>query len=316
MLSRIGQCCWYSDKFNRMIIVETDFPGAVNFRDDFGKYFISQDADLHLSAKPFHANFDKLTAFPEVFSGRISAMLTEHNLQLNVIAEVNSSNVPNFDFTRDYAEQILLHEEFGGGLLNAGLALRRMSLSKFVRDEVEKRLAIIGQPYTSIHVRDTDYRTDYQDLLRALKETIAGPIFLATDNRLVVDFCQDLFGSNRIFSFSNLPERAGEALHYQKNNNVELANRDAIADLMLLAGGRKYHYFPIQKNNSQMPKYSGYSVLANYLHKDQKLLKQIIHAEKFSIRAKTELRLAKIRRYCLVKIKSAVITLKRNHPPP
>ncbi len=75
ILSQIGKCLRYADRFNRTVIVEMDFKGAVHFRDDFGVYFTSHDPRLVLSSRAFTSQFDRLVAFPSNLTGRINSYL-------------------------------------------------------------------------------------------------------------------------------------------------------------------------------------------------------------------------------------------------
>src|SRR5262249_8667448 len=97
-----------------------------------------------------------------------------------------------------------------------------------------------------------------------LKDQIQGPIFLATDNRDVLDFVRLTFGGDRVFSFSKLPKEAGKPLHMDDTTDNYHRNADAIVDLVMLSLSRQLCLFALSDNRFEA-KYSGYSVFAKDL---------------------------------------------------
>jgi hypothetical protein len=73
------------------------------------------------------------------------------------------SEVLTFDTERNHPEQVLLHEQPGGGTLTrAGLA--RVMLAPDIIAIVEQALQKLHPDYVGIHVRNTDRRTAYGEL--------------------------------------------------------------------------------------------------------------------------------------------------------
>jgi hypothetical protein len=288
ILSQIGKCCRYAAMFDRTVVVETNFLGTTYFRDDFSNYFVSHDSSLILSSLKFASQFEDLKAVPAKFSGRINHYSAKYNDDLAAFAEVDCSDVTSFNFGRNYDEPLLLHHSAGGGLRKAEISLRRLSITPMLRQCVEHRLNKIGGAYTSIHIRHTDYSTDYRSRILRLQHTISGAIFVATDNREALDFCRNTFGADRVFNFSHLPEKAGSPIHSAAGLDARQSNLDAIVDLLLLALASAYYYFPINENNSSAA-FSGFSLLADLLHKDRKLLAQFVSSTEFGLTARLRL---------------------------
>ncbi len=314
MLNQIGQACNYADRFSRKVIVETDFPTSRNIRQEFSRYFISHDPDLILSAKTYTSQFDNMVVEPSGFTGRINSYTADYNNSSNQIAEIGSGLVPNFDLKKNYAAPLLLRHTLGGGLVPATVALKRLSLTHLMLDQINARLSVLGKSYTGLHVRNTDYKTDYQDSIIALKEKIIGNVFVATDNREVVDFCREVLGAERVFSFSKLPDIAGFTTHYDMQNDQNQANMDAISDLILLSLAHKLHYFPIASNGGWTPKYSGFSLLANYLHEHPKVLQSLMDPNYRTGFSKLQFKMQKKLTRMKHKLRRAFKSLK-NHPP-
>jgi hypothetical protein len=290
ILSQIGKCCRYADQHGRMVYVETDFAGNAYFRDEFSQYFMSHDPNLILTSRDIAGRLDVLDVVPAAMKGRIHSYQASYDLQLKGFAEPGGSVVTTFDFDQDHEQPLLLHHAMGGGLRKAEIALRRLSITAMVHSCVEERLARIGEAFTSIHIRHTDYSTDFQDRILKLKDDIVGPIFVATDNRQVLEFCSEIFGSGRVFSFSALPDQAGSPIHSNTKLDARASNLDAISDLLLLARAKKYHYFPIAEGAAT---FSGFSLLADVLHRNPQLLMQFMQPEAFGNLAQLRLKARK-----------------------
>lgn len=293
ILSRIGNCVRYGDRFNRFVIVDTNFTGAVHFRDEFSYYFVSHDRDLILTSKNHVSQFDRLATYPHSFAGRINTYGAAYDKSKSAYADLETGEIPNFDFTKNYDEPLLLSHSSGGGTRKAKIALRRLSLSEPLRKLVESRLALIGEGYCSIHIRNSDFTTDYEAHVKDLQHRISGPVYVATDNLKALNYCRELLGANRVFNFSTLPQDAGNPIHSNTFLDARAHNIDAICDLILLASAKTYYFFPLSNPELTGAIYSGYSKLAEVLHTDKTLLRQFIHADSFGTVARTRLKLRK-----------------------
>jgi hypothetical protein len=294
MFSRIGACCRYADRQHRLVIVETDFPGSLYFRDDFGRYFISHDPNLVLSSRHYVSQFDCFDVEPAAFKERVNQYKVDYNNDVSALAEVGTALIPRFDLNRKHDAPLLLYHSVGGGLRKAEIALRRISISSMVLQALNERLARIGGSYTSIHIRHTDYSTEYRQRISILRTKILGPVYVATDNREALEFCRQVFGNDRVFNFTVLPDVAGEAIHDNVKLNAQQSNVDSICDLLLLAIAKTYYFFPIANSTLDGPAYSGFSKLAELLHTDKALLRQFMDVDTFDWRARMRLRLRKV----------------------
>ena len=268
MISQIGKCCRYGDRYGRLVVVDTDFAGAINFRAPFSDYFVSHDRNLVLSSQGL--GLDDITS------------------------TLRADDEPSgFDFEKDSAEPVLVHHSMGGGLRKVRIALGRLSVSHVVRQEVAKRMAVIGGPYAAVHIRHTDYATDYQQRLEALQKSVGLPLFVATDNRAVLADAISIFGPGNVFSFSTLPEQAGQPAHTDTRLDAKTGNLDALCDLIMLAVASDYHMMPILQTAGQAWNYSGFSRFADMLHRDIALRRHFVGAEPPGITFRTRLRLRK-----------------------
>jgi hypothetical protein len=128
-----------------------------------------------------------------------------------------------------------------------------------------ERLHKLPNDYVSIHIRNTDHKTNVDEFIEKYDSILkTNPFFIASDNKKTIDFFIEKYGSN-VYSFSNIPDLNGERIHNKKNYSEELII-DAFVDILLLASGKEY-YFSYEK--------SGYSKLCNFLFKNKGVLKKI-----------------------------------------
>ena len=152
-----------------------------------------------------------------------------------------------------------------------------MKLHDSLADEFIDRLRAIGGPYSAIHVRNTDITTDYSGSLRELAALRVSPLFVATDDKSVLEHFRDELKSSRIFSFSDLHPEAGRPLHLNLKSGKEayIRNKDAILDLLTLAQANKL--FICKADKDGIPKSAlGYSRLAQHLNSNRNLMKSLV----------------------------------------
>ena len=274
MLCQIEQCCRYAERFDRTVLVETDYAHATYFKDSFARYFVSHQRRLVFKTDHISAYGDMMDVFPAVAAGRMTEYLPRRDKNTGRFVD-DASDVPlTFDFNRDYSEGVLLHHGSGGGMLSVN-AMSRMRLHDNVTDLLLWRLKVIGERYSAVHIRNSDYKTKYEQKIDQLGASVVGPVFVATDNRNCLTYCRTVFGADRVKSFARLPAVAGEPLHRGGAPDVYEANRDAIVDVLLLALANTFYAFELEKNGTGT-KYSGFSTLAMSLYASKPLLSQLI----------------------------------------
>lgn len=275
MLCQIGACCVYADKWNRIVLVDTSHPTTEYFRDRFSNYFGSLRRNLVLDISGIRRFLAKLPVHPAELSGRLHEYVAVAGKPCGPMVDQATGIPLTFDFTRDHDHPLLVHHTWGRSRFPLQ-ALERMRLHPALRLEVIRRMKEIGAPFTGLHVRATDYQTDYRAGIADLKGKLAGPVFVATDNRQVLDFIRAECPDADVYSFSSLPEE-GRPLHdlsRQKGDVYEI-NRDAIVDVLMLAHAKTLYAFRLQPNPLGA-NLSGYSRLAFDLRRNRQLLDRLM----------------------------------------
>ena len=276
ILSEIGKSIAYGRRFNRVVIVQTNSQDHFHFNDEFGHYFTSRSDMVALEADKLKLNFNAMSVRPDFLSGQVN------DYRRKKLHEVGHTQPLSFDFSKDYTEQLLVHHSSGQQKRrHALLALSNLTLTPNLAAELDRRLRHFGGPYCAFHIRHTDYKTNYAARVRALVPHIHGRIFLATDNKAVVSFFEDVFGKVRLTTFSKLPDVHGKPLHhFTDQENAKSRNTDAILDLLMLSLAEKYYFFPRESGDRKFfAPYSGFSSLAARLSLAPDVLRLVLPQE-------------------------------------
>ena len=275
MLCQIERTCRYAERFDRTVVVETDYRHTAFFKDSLAKYFVSRQPRLVIKTEELDVYGDMANVFPKVAAGRINDYRPRFDPKTLHFVDTDRGEALTFDFTRDYSEPTLLHHQAGGGGF-ALSALSRLRLHDSITDLLITRARIIGPRYVGLHIRNTDYKTKYERGVETLAKALKGRIFVATDNRNCLTHCQTVFGAERVFSFARLPAVAGRPIHHSGGAlDAYEANRDALTDMLLLALSNNCYAFELDKNDYDA-KYSGFSMLALNLQAARPVLSQFI----------------------------------------
>ena len=275
ILCQIEKCCQYADRFGRTVIVDTNYYCTRSFKDEISKYFVSLQVGLVLDADQIRHYVDNVDVFPDFIAGKVSSYYARRDDATTNYVEEQSGRAITFEFDKDYSERLLVHHAAGGGTISLA-ALSRMRVHDAITDILWKRQRLVGPEYTALHIRNTDYQTEYERYIEELKSKVRGSVFVATDNRSTIAHCKSVFGPEHVFSFAKLPAEAGQPLHKTDDRTGAFeSNSDAILDLLMLALSRELYLFRLLPNRNGVS-YSGFSVLAANLQKSRPLLHQLL----------------------------------------
>jgi hypothetical protein len=278
IFSQIGAAINYARNHRRVVIIDTNPPGAGYFRDRFSNYFTSLNRNLILHIDNHIELLNRLPTIPPSVAGRIDRYIAVYDEARRGYVDDASGTPLALDFSRDYEQPLLIHHAGGRSQHFFMIPLANMRLSKPVRDEIVLRLARIGGPFNGIHIRATDYQTDYRRGLEELRQELVGKLFVATDNREALAYVREQCRNADIYSFAQLPQQPGRPLHRcPEPHLIWQTNLDAIADVIMLAHAKQLYYFSLMPNRSGVV-ISGYSHLARCLKERPELVSQLMHA--------------------------------------
>lgn len=250
MLSQIDHCFRYAKKFDRELWVDTTRSG---FGDCFGQYF-DPTPKLIFGVPEGH---ERRSCFPREVQGKIMAYERRWHQDFGNVILLPKGPLLTFDFNRDYEEELLLHEQVGGGHRGIG-ALRLLTLRSSIASEIKEQLIALGS-YIAIHVRHTDYKTDYQGFFARIKEHVGdNKVVLCTDSYECQQYALGVFPNIELAS--DIPDTQGKTLHGNPAVTSFETNVQALKDLIVISCGREFLYAITE---SQVV--SGFAILALHL---------------------------------------------------
>ena len=263
------ELCWrYAERFDRALVLDGQTCGMLG---SFAPYFVPKANKIPVFTnvtEELFAHLNALTCYPHSIQGRLDKYISEIQPDLNKMVVSDSREKLAFDRKRDYSEQVLVHEQFGGGTRSrAGLS--RLTLSPDIVSLVESALEKLPRSYIGIHVRNTDRRTDYKELFEKLFVKVTGRnVLICSDDPSVLSFGRKYFELSKVYTSSEPPDLGGDAIHVPWNHHEDSTRRGAvlssIIDLLALGGAEKL-YFGRAKDR----RFSGFSLLAKYISKNK-----------------------------------------------
>lgn len=249
-LCRISHCWDYAMRFGRHLLIDTS---RCALRVPLDELFELVDGNAPVSCVRDPSVWGVLNAMrcrPAYIEGRVGGAGGITFPGAGTLGFERSHAPPRFaavgtgDFERDHSEQLLVYEGSGGGTASFDL-LPQLRLAPDVRHRVQDAIATLEPGYSALHLRNTDYQTDYRTLLRRVSRMrIDGPMLVCSDDPRMVAYARRVL-HNPVLAFSGRARSrdATGAVHYPNSYSTELEAQtavvDSIVDLMALGNARR-----------------------------------------------------------------------------
>jgi hypothetical protein len=180
MMNQIEDCRRYAREHDRMLYIDGRESG---FQDSLHTYFLPPRGSYGPKAGM------EFRVMPSGLSKRLT------------VTKIN-------DLRTAHDEECLLWERDGGGT-RSHYAMRWLRLTPAVRAEIKAAVASLnGLSYCALHVRNTDYRTDYRSFFAQVRDRLDAQLALCTDDSRVVRYAYEMFG-DRVVWATRLPDSNG-----------------------------------------------------------------------------------------------------------
>ena len=254
-LCRIQACWRYAERSGRHLVIDT---AASSLAGDFTDYFellpTAGPVTPVLDA-PLLAHLNTLVCRPAVVAGRLDRYVARPMGDRGFVEQVSGERT-RFDLEAleaaptDLCEPLLVYDDSGGGSASFEL-LARVRFSAAVRASAREALAALGPDYVTVHVRNTDDRTDYVGLFERLRRRVGRRVLLVrSDDPAVVDYARGVFAGPVLVSTVRQRSAHPQGVqHYpEAYHDVEARRRaamDSLVDLVALSNARRLYYAPI-----------------------------------------------------------------------
>jgi len=283
----MARCRTYCKKYNRQLLINTDRSGLV---DDLSLYFYAEDPGITLGSeekiKEYLLHRNGRSAFTDVYPhGLRTAQLKYDSVFDGTQWRERRTGEPlTFDFSTSYTESILVHEQYGGG---TGIEfLEYLRLQPTVLNSILQRIGELGE-YDAVHIRNTDYKTDYEEILRNIIPKARRPVVICTDDYQTQKHAVEMYGEKVRLTHA-VPDVSAMTVR-RLHDNTELSryetNLNALTDLFVLASARRLHVTTLREGQSVTT--SGFMMLALSLRKRKEVLIHLLSGQKLTGMEKT-----------------------------
>lgn len=271
VLCQIEKCWRYAEKHRRILVIDTRDSGLMG---SFFEYFSVKESSVPVrdffSLNEIGA-INQEKCLPKFCSGRLDSLDANFlNPEKNYVDRASNESI-TFDFEVDHAETVLVHEQSGGGTLSFA-CLNRIFLAEPVCRQVSSVIERLPRTYLAIHVRNTDYQSNYKYYFSKLEKRFIGKsVLVCSDDDSVIKYAKSFFRGADIMSLSDRESLGGNPLHlkssYKNEQDCKAATITAITDLLALGGSKCFYYMGGEHGHP-----SGYSVLAAHLCNNKSLI--------------------------------------------
>ncbi len=279
-LMEIQRALVYCREYGRSLIINTKNSPLY---DDFGNYFTVVDNVVGVTCSvtdELWGRLNEMSVYPNPLHGRVHDCVVSHYEDGKYYTQIDGQKVKlTVRLDRDYEEQCVVLAAGRGGIPSTILPCLR--ITKMAQQHVFSKLENIPPPYTAIHVRNTDWDTDYKTFFSEVVGKIKHMnLLVCTDDYQCFNDAVGVFGSkHNVFALSVPPDNSEtrKARHLNFSVPVLTKNLDMLADLFGMACSDQFLFSLARPsfNPSQLKK-SGFSELAETLHNDKPLLDKIL----------------------------------------
>ncbi|MBA2124651.1 hypothetical protein DLM45_00195 [Hyphomicrobium methylovorum] len=219
---------------------------------------------------------NQLACLPHEVSGRIGTYKAQFMRDGRNNVDTLTGTSLTFDFSCDHAEPLLLHDQSSGGSASQSL-IRDLWFSPSVAEAIQNAMRDIKPGYVAIHIRHTDYQTDYRAFIESIANDLIGKrVLICTDNPEVRSFVVESLPQSEPFFVTEIVETGGKPLHVSRYITSDDDRRrsaiNSLIDLAALGMADSVLYTGVTRGCV-----SGYSRLASFLCKNKDVLENLLH---------------------------------------
>lgn len=274
-LCQIEQCWRYAEKFGRTLIIDTLNSGLLA---EFSEFFSPRDSltKVHFSLSEEQlCLLNTFTCFPHSIQGKLNTYFAVYSMDSKNYVDRETTAILTFNFDKNYDELVLIHEQCGGGNLSFDL-LNRISISENIRPIVLDRIQHLGHEYLAIHVRNTDYQTQYKDLFLDIYPSVTNKsLLVCSDDAKVISHAKNFFILSNVLTSSQTPQTGNKPLHLSSTHSDDAQRKKAtvnsIIDLIALGRSTKLYFANVTAGHS-----SGFSRLAMHLCQNKNVIDALL----------------------------------------
>jgi hypothetical protein len=325
LLCQINKANEFALKTGRTLLIYTRLSGLADSLSNYFEP-IDPDGGIVLDVKPDDlCRLNRLTCFPIGYVGRIdwihhrfmavdsgksdkwpccNAILDMirilvyvfRNAELDTVAKktgfvvdylrIGRRRYPiEFDRLEGHPADLIVHHMSGGGEESIE-TLGILRFGRETRKNIFRRIEFLGSDYDAVHIRNTDYKSDFKTFLERIEPKLSGRrVLLCTDDSDVIGVAREKLCRSEIMVIGKSFPEGGKnkrPLHHQwrsSKESINLSNLDMLAELVAMANAKNLFY-PNLIENIHQARVSGFSTLAENLKSRPEILDRLMMEEK------------------------------------
>lgn len=230
----------YAIKLNRILLF--DFKNST-YNVNFSDYFV-----LHYNNVIYDNNHiqniisnKELSVSPLGLSQEHLVSICEGKIKLRAEGAVCFffNDIPvGFNGNISPESDIVFISQCGGGPLGSNI-FKFLDLHHNIKDHILGLFRSIPKPYVAFQIRNTDYKCDYESLLKENINRLKSykSIFLATDDKQSIDYCKNI-GLN-IVNFTTFPKENNYTNLHTANIDPHQRMIDLLTDIFIVVGANE-----------------------------------------------------------------------------
>jgi len=240
MCNVIWQCYKYCVKYGRILVIDTRY--GIEFQDDIKNYLIFSDPTIYMGDMDrLYNQLQNEDGYPSKFYPSLFKDAIGNRVCVYKVGDLKI----RVNLSKDYKENVIFHINCGRG--NGIEHVFKKLISGFtpiVMNELHNRFNSLPSDYISIHVRNTDYKSNVPYFMKINDVNFRDKdIFIATDDINTINVFKTRYGNSKIRTFSNLSKSEdAEGLHFSVRKNNQMFIVDLICDFVLLCYGKEYYH--------------------------------------------------------------------------
>jgi hypothetical protein len=207
-LYQIERCFRYAERYQRYLVIDTEYLVSTGISVNFSKIFklaYSSDRVFFQMTPELIGYLNSRSTYPPACKGRLDRYQTQLDDRYMFI-DIFSGSQLTFNFNQNYSEEVLIHDQLGGGKEGV-CCLERLKLTGPFRNDVISLLQpLLGQRHIGLHVRNTDFLTNFKSFFEDVyQQSINQRILVCSDDLKVIEFAKEFFNQSNIIHLSTPP---------------------------------------------------------------------------------------------------------------
>lgn len=280
MLVQLEKTYVYAEQYGRVLIVDTTNSGLREPLDALFEFVENPKIEILIYNDEIAAACDLVDDIqPVEVKHRVSHYRVKWIRKLKRHVDVDTMTPLTFEMATDHPEQLLIHEQPGGGTASLR-ALTRVRLRPDVARQIMGRLRPLGHGYDAIHIRHSDHKTKFARFLMFLRPVLHNRrVLVCSDSHDAIAAAKKiLHPSTQVISVSDIPDTGGVPLHSDNTVDVHQTNIDLLCDLLAMALADRLFFTKVSKRFGSRIRYSGFSLLGEMLRRNPAVVADLMGA--------------------------------------